>query len=113
MDAVNVYERYFTAELTANGVERRAAKVYLTVESGGGHVRYEACVTFFPHRDEEDYAVSYDACYTKVLFDEKGRRSKNRDRLFLSGLKEEINALSEEAGGTVYWDRPLRAPRFG
>ena len=62
---VNVYEQYFKARLDYGGAERRAALVMLTAESGQGEIRYEAAVSFFPHRDPEDFAVSYDAYFSK------------------------------------------------
>ena len=113
MAGINVYEQYFEAELTANGVDRHAALVMLISDSEAGHIRYEAAVTFFPHNDEEDFAVSYDAYYTKVLFDAKGRRSKKREKVFMEDLQQHIDELAEEAVGRVFWDRPLREARLG
>ena len=113
MSPVNVYEQYFKAALTANGVERRAALVMLTATSEAGTVKYEAAVTFFPHRDEEDYAVSYDAYFSRLLFEGKGRRTKKRDKQYMDCLTREIDALAEEAGGKVFWDEPLREARLG
>ena len=110
---VNVYEQYFGADLVANGVERRGALVMLVADSEAGHIRYEAAVTFFPHRDEEDFAVSYDAYFSSVLFDGPGRRSKKREEKLLAGLRVEIDALAAQAGGAVHWDRPLREARRG
>ena len=110
---VNVYEQFFEADLDANGVRRRGALVMLIADSEAGNIRYEAAVTFFPHRDEEDYAVSYDAYYSAVLFDASGRRSRKREEKLLAGLRSEIDALAAGAGGTVCWDRPLRAERRG
>ena len=110
---VNVYEQYFEADLKANGVQRRAALIMLIADSEAGHIRYEAAVTFFPHEDAEDFAVSYDACFSAVLFDSPGRRSKKREEKLLAGLPAEIDALAQAAGGTVFWDRPLREARRG
>ena len=112
MATVNVYEQYFEAEITVNEVERHAALVMLIATSEQGMVSYEAAVTFFPHNSEDDYAVSYDAFYSKVLFEGKGRRSKKRDAAFLETIKEEIDSLAAGAGGEVYWDRPLREARY-
>ena len=72
---VNVYEQYFEGDLMANGVLRRGALVMLIADSEAGHIRYEAAVTFFPHEEENDFAVSYDAYFSAVLFDGPGRRS--------------------------------------
>ena len=110
---VNVYEQYFEADLMASGVPRRGALVMLIVDSEAGRIRYEAAVTFFPHRDEEDYAVSYDAYFSSVLFNAPGRRSRKREEKLLAGLRDEIDALAQGAGGTVFWERPLREARRG
>ncbi len=110
---VNVYEQYFKAECEANGVLRRAALVMLIADSDAGNIRYEAAVTFFPHADEEDYAVSYDAYYSRVLYDAKGRRSKKREKGLLETFRREIDSLAEECGGRVFWDEPLRDASFG
>ena len=110
---VNVYEQYFEADLVANGVLRRGALVMLIADSEAGHIRYEAAVTFFPHEEENDFAVSYDAYYSTVLFDGPGRRSKKREEKLLMGLPGEIDALAQAAGGEVHWDRPLREARRG
>ena len=110
---VNVFEQYYSAELIYNDVPRRAALVMLIADSEQGMIRYEAAVTFFPHTDEEDYAVSYDAYFSKELYNAKGRRSKKREEALLSSLREEIDALAEAQGGTVFWDKPLREERRG
>ena len=110
---VNVYEQYFEADLVANGVLRRGALVMLIADSEAGHIRYEAAVTFFPHEEENDFAVSYDAYYSAVLFDGPGRRSKKREEKLLVGLPGEIDALAQASGGAVHWDRPLREARRG
>ena len=110
---INVYEQYFGADLMANGVPRRGALVMLIADSQAGHIRYEAAVTFFPHGDENDFSVSYDAYYSTVLFDGPGRRSKKREEKLLAGLRAEIDALAGAANGTVCWDRPLREARRG
>ena len=113
MSPINVYEQYFSAELEFNIVPRRAALVMLIATSEEGRIKYEAAVTFFPHRDEEDFAVSYDAYFSKVLFEAKGRRSKKREEALLHEFQQHIDELVQEAGGTVYWDKPLREARRG
>ena len=80
MSPINVYERYYAAEAEFNGVPRHGALVMLVADSDAGNIKYEAAVTFFPHNDEEDYAVSYDAYLSKVLYEAKGRRSKKREQ---------------------------------
>ena len=112
MATVNVYEQYFEAELTFNDVARRAAKVMLIADSEAGNIRYEAAVTFFPHSSEDDFAVSYDAYFSKLLLETSGRRSKKRDKLYLEELRGHIDELAEGAGGKVFWDRPLCEARY-
>ena len=68
MKTNDVYQRYFEAECEFNKVKRRAALVKLTAETDNGMITYEVSVNFFPHTDEEDFAVSYDACYTDILY---------------------------------------------
>ena len=113
MAEINVYQQYFLAECTWNDVPRHAASVLLISNSEAGHIRYEVAVSFFPHNDPEDYAVSYDAYFSKVVFEAAGRRSKKREEALLKGLREEANALSEQAGGVIYWDKPLIEARRG
>ena len=110
---INVYEQYFEAELKYNDVERRAALVMLVSDSEAGQIKYEAGASFFPHRDEEDYAVSYDAYFSKVLFEGKGRRSKKREAQLLENFRAVIDELAAEQGGMVFWDKPLREARLG
>ena len=113
MATVDVYERYYEAECEANGRMRHAALVKLVSDSEAGFIRYEAAVNFFPHDSEDDFAVSYDAYFSRPLYEAKGRRSKKREAVLLERLSAEIDALAEEAGGTVFWDRPLRDERRG
>ena len=108
---VNVYEQYFAAEGEFSGVRRRGALVMLISDSEAGQIRYEAAVTFFPHADEEDFAVSWDAYFSKTLYEGKGRRSKKREAALLETLRETVDALAAETGGAVYWDEPLRDAR--
>lgn len=114
MAVVNVYEQYFEAEGSFGGVVRHGALVMLVSDSHDGMISYEAAVTFFPHNDEEDYAVSYDAYFSRKLYEAKGRRSKKREAGLLETLREEIDAIAAENGGaSVFWDRPLREARMG
>ena len=113
MATINVYEQYFKAEGTFNGVKRNGALVMLVSDSEAGQIKYTASVSFFPHRDEEDYAVSYDACFEKVLYEGKGRRSKKKEKAFLDTFNDTIDGIASEAGGMVKWDSPLREARRG
>ena len=54
---VNVYEQYFRAEGSFSGVQRNGALVMLISDSEAGFITYKAAVTFFPHKDEEDYVI--------------------------------------------------------
>ena len=110
---LNVYEQYFEAHGVFSEIERKGALVMLISDSERGMITYKAAVTFFPHRDEEDYAVSYDAYFEKVIYEGKGRRSKKKEAIYLEQLPEVINQLAEENGAEVCWDRPLREARRG
>ena len=113
MATVNVFEQYFSANAEFNGVPRHGAMVMLIATSEEGNIRYEAAVTFFPHRDEEDFAVSYDAYFSKVLYEAKGRRSKKREEALLETFQEEVDQLADTIGGKVLWEQPLREARRG
>ena len=99
MADINVYQQFFAAEGTFSGVARHAASILLISISEAGHIRYEAAVTFFPHNDPEDYAISYDAYFSKEQL--------------LGTLREEVDALAAEAGAKVFWDQPLTEPCRG
>ncbi|MBR0539591.1 MAG: hypothetical protein IJK36_05120 [Bacteroidales bacterium] len=113
MATVNVYERYYAADAEFNGVRRHAALVMLIADSDAGNIRYEAAVTFFPHNDDEDYAVSYDAYFSKVLYEAKGRRSKKREEALLQEFQQHIDELAQGIQGTVHWEQPLKEERRG
>ncbi|MBE6754191.1 MAG: hypothetical protein E7559_07580 [Ruminococcaceae bacterium] len=113
MKTIDVYRQYFSAECTFNGVERRAADVWLTAESDSGMIRYEVGVTFFPHRDAEDFAISYDACALKELFRAKGRRSKKRDEQYMAQVQTAADEIAASLNGTIHWDKPLCEARYG
>ena len=108
---INVYERYFKAEAVFSGVPRRGALVMLISDSEAGFITYKAAVTFFPHTDEEDFAVSYDAYFERELYSGKGRRSKKKEAAFLEQLPEAVGLLAAEHGASVLWDEPLTAER--
>lgn len=110
---INVYERYYAADAEFNDVARHGALVMLIATSEEGNIRYEAAVTFFPHRDEEDYAVSYDAYLSKVLYEAKGHRSKKREQALMKTFETEIDQLADTIGGKVIWEKPLREAKRG
>ena len=113
MATINVYQQYFAAECTFNGVERHATSVMLVATSEEGRIKYEVAISFFPHVTEDDFAVSYDAYFSKVLFDALGRRSKKREQQLMETIQEEADSLAEEAHGKIFWDKPLMDARRG
>ena len=110
---VNVYEQYFKADAVFSGVPRKGALVALISDSEAGCITYKAGVTFFPHRDEEDFAVSYDAYFEEELYSGKGRRSKKKEAEYLEGLREIIDRIAAENNASVIWSEPLREERRG
>ena len=113
MAEINVYQQYFAAKGTFNGVERHAACVLFISNSDSGRIQYEVAVNFFPHNDAEDFAVSYDAYFNKTLYDAAGRRSKKREAQLLEQLRDEADALAATAGGIIFWDQPIGPERRG
>ena len=113
MAEINVWEQYFRAEHVANGVPRRGALVMLIARSEEGRIRYEAAVTFFPHADDEDFAVSYDDYHARVLYEAPGRRSRKREAALLEGFKSTVDDMLSGTDGRVFWDEPLREERRG
>ena len=112
MMVINVYDQYFAGRCVFNGVERRGVEVMLIATSEEGTIRYEAALSFFPHRDEEDFAVSGDAYASEELYFAKGRRSKKREAAYLAEFRVEADKLAEKLGGSIDWDRPLRDARY-
>lgn len=108
MKVIDVYKQYLAADMVYNEVPRKGAVVTLTATSDSGMITYEVGISFFPHRDAEDFAISYDAYGIKVLYSARGRRSKKREAQFLAELREQAGALAAEMGGTIDWDNPLR-----
>ena len=110
---INVYSQYFAATGTFSGVERRGAMVLLISDSEAGQISYKAAVSFFPHQDEEDFAISYDAYFEKELYRAPGRRSKKREAALMEALQAEIDALAAANNATVDWSNPLNEARLG
>ncbi len=104
---IDVYRRYYEAACDYAGVPRRAALVTLTSDSEAGQIRYTAAAAFFPHRDPEDFAVSYDAIAETLLYEGKGRRSKKREAALLEGLQAAVDEAAAPLGAQVFWDKPL------
>ena len=110
---VNVYERYYKANAVFSDVRRNGALIMLISDSEAGMITYKAAVTFFPHRDEEDFAVSYDAYFETELYGGKGRRSKKKEAAFLEQLPETIDRIAAEHDASVIWNEPLTEERRG
>ena len=113
MATINVYEQYFEADGTFNGVERKAVNVMLISDSEAEHIRYEVAVSFFPHRTDDDFAISYDAFFSTILFEGAGRRSRKREEVLLQSIQEEADKLASVNGSAIFWDKPLVEPRRG
>lgn len=113
MKTIDVYRQYFSAECTFNGVERHGAAVWLTAESDSGTIRYEVGVTFFPYRNAEDFAISYDACALKELLCTQGRRSKKRDEQYLAQVQTAADEVAASMQGIIHWDKPLNEAQYG
>ncbi len=113
MKVIDVYTRYYEASCTANGRDRHAAVVKLTATSDAGRITYAYSVNFFPHDDEEDFAISYDAYAEETIYEGKGRRSKKRDAEYLGGLQEACDRIAEKMNGTIDWEKPLIEARLG
>jgi len=110
---INVYSQYFPAKACFSGVERRGAMVLLISDSEAGMISYKVAVSFFPHRDAEDFGVSYDAYFEKEVYSAPGRRSRKREAAFLESLRSEIDAIAAEHDAVVYWEQPLNEARMG
>ena len=113
MKVIDVYRQYFSAQCVYNGVERKGALAVLTATSDSGTIQYEVTLTFFPHIDPEDFAVSYDACVTKTIYQAKGRRSKKREAQFLAEFRAHADELAARIAGVIFWEQPLREAQFG
>lgn len=113
MKNIDVYKQYFSAECTFNGAERRGAVVWLNAESDSGMIKYTVGVSFFPHKNAEDFAISYDACGEKELLYTKGRRSKKRDEQYLAQVQTAADEIAASMQGVIYWDKPLNEAQYG
>ena len=113
MKVIDVYRQYFEAECVYNTVERKGVLVSMTATSDSGQITYEVGVTFFPHRDDEDFAVSYDAYASKVMYQSAGRRSKKREAELLPMVSQYADQAAKDLNGVIRWDRPLRDAQYG
>ncbi|MBO4351773.1 MAG: hypothetical protein J6A01_12640 [Proteobacteria bacterium] len=113
MATLNVYEQYFEAQCIFNGVERHAVNVMLISNSEAGEITYELAISFFPHTTPDDFCIPYDAYFSKILYQAKGRRSKKREAELLRDLQTEANALAMEHHASIDWEHPLIEARIG
>lgn len=107
MKSIDVYKQYFSAFCDFDGDIRKGASVVLNATSEEGNVEYKVCVSFFLHEDDEDFRISYDRYFEKVLFSGKGRRTKKRDSEFMEKVKESADEIAADNGAQIHWDRPL------
>ena len=112
MKVVDIYSQYFKGECIFNEVPRHGVRVMLEVTTDAGTVEYKVIITFFPHNDEEDYAVSYDAIAEEVIYSGKGRRSKKKEPEYLEMVREVADRLAESLHGEIDWDNPLREAQY-
>ena len=113
MKVIDVFSGYYGAKCTANGRARHAARVVLAATSDAGRITYEVAVSFLPHDDPEDFAVSYDAVASRVIYDAKGRRATKKEKEFLDALQKEADEAAKELKGEIFWDKALREPQYG
>lgn len=113
MKVIDVYKQYFAADCLYNEVQRNGVVVTLTATSDSGTIKYEVGVSFFPHRDPEDFGISYDAYASKEIYNAKGRRSKKKEAVFMEQLREYADVLAAELGGNILWGKPLREAQYG
>ena len=109
---IDVYQQYFAAKAEVNGIERRACSVLLQSDSENGEITYRVIVNLFPHRDEEDYGITYDAYYEEVIYQGKGRRSRKKEKMYREEMLRPVAERLIEGIGTIEWDRPLREARI-
>lgn len=112
MKVVDVYSQYFCADCVCNGTQRNGALVRLKATSDNGFVSYEVGVTLYPRVDDNDWSVTFDACYLKEIYSAKGRRSKKRETEMMEDFRTHVDALVAEHKGVVLWDKPLTDPVY-
>lgn len=111
MATINVYQQYFKGECLFNSKERHGVSVLLVSESESGNIRYEVAVNFFPHIADDDFAITYDAYLSKIVYEASGRRSRKREKELLDGLRPVAEELAAEINGVIDWEHPLTSAR--
>ena len=112
MKVINVYEQFFSASCIYHSMQRNGVLVTLTSTYQQGIIKYEITITFFPHTEPEDFAVSYDAYASLEIYQAKGRRSKKREETFLENFQIIATQLASTLGGTIDWNNPLCSARY-
>lgn len=113
MKVIDVYKQYFAADCMYNTVQRNGVVVTLTATSDSGMIKYEVGLSFFPHRNEEDFGISYDAYVSKEIYNAKGRRSKKKEAVFMEQLRTVADDAAAELGGRIFWEQPLVEAQYG
>ena len=113
MKVIDVYKQYFAADCVFSSVQRNGVSVALTATSDSGTIKYDVSVSFFPHADEHDFGISYDAYAEKEIYYSSGRRSKKREKEFLESFRETADELASSLSGKIFWDKPLIEARYG
>ena len=113
MKVIDVYQQYFEADCMFNTIQRNGVSVTLTATSDCGMIKYEVCLSFFPHRDAEDFAVSYDAYAAMEIYNAKGRRSKKKEAVFMEQLRKYADEVAAELNGIIFWEKPLFEAQYG
>lgn len=112
MKVIDVYRQFFSATCLYHDIPRNGALVTLTATSEQGTIKYEVTLTFFPHTEPTDFAISYDAYLSKTIYENRGRRSKKREAAFLADLPNLATALAAKLNGQIHWDAPLRPANY-
>ncbi len=107
MKCIDIYKQYFSASCVYDEIERKGVVVTCTATSDCGMIGYEVAVNFFPHREEDDFSITYDAYLSKQIYYGKGRRSKKREMQLLSSIQEEANELASQLKGVIDWEKAL------
>ena len=112
MSTVNIYEQYFAANASFNGVQRNAVSVMIIADSEEGMIRYRVAVSFFPYETPDDFRITYDAYFERMIYESKGRRSKKREAEYINSIQNIANELAAEHQAIIRWDTPIIKARL-
>ena len=107
MSTINIYDQYFGASAKFNGIQRNGALVLLIADSNAGMIQYDIAVSFFPYETPDDFRITYDAYFSRTIYQAKGRRSKKREAEFLNSIQTVANELAAEQQATIHWEKTL------